>query len=185
METTQFGKHIRRLRKKAGLPLRELASKAGMSAGAISSIERQQSSPTLATMQRILQALNMDFSQFFSSQQAIDETPVFPLANMQIAEDAFRKYTFLFPQRDDVQFEMVAESISPLEKKKSEWEVHHCDVGGVMISGKKAKLEIKDQGEWLLSQGDAFYIVAEVRHRLVNLSEEPIQLISVYYPPRY
>jgi transcriptional regulator with XRE-family HTH domain len=185
VEATQFGKHIKRLRKKAGLPLRELASKAGMSAGAISSIERQRSSPTLATMQKILQALGMDFTQFFSSQQAVDETPVFAAANMQVAEDSYRKYTFLLPQRDDIQFEIVMEAISPSEKKKSEWESHPCDVGGVLFSGNQAKLEIKDRGEWALTQGDAFYIAANLKHRLVNLSDTLVQLITVYYPPRY
>lgn len=185
METKHYGKYIRRLRKKAGLTIRELATQAGTSAGAISSIERQQSSPTLATLQRILKALNMDFIQFFSEQQMSVETPVFIAKDMQSINDPYREYTIVFPQREDIKFEMLRETILPSEKRESEWEVHKCDVGGIILSGNGAKLEIKDQGQWSLSQGDAFYIAADLNHRLVNLSDSPLQLLTVYYPPRY
>ena len=50
METINVGKRIKSIRKRKGLTLQELAEKSGISATAISAIERNVSSPTVNTL---------------------------------------------------------------------------------------------------------------------------------------
>ncbi|HAL45674.1 MAG: hypothetical protein A2Y12_01695 [Planctomycetes bacterium GWF2_42_9] len=184
MEQVEHGKKIRFFRKKAGLGLRDLAKSADLSPAAISAIERGRSSPTLATLHKILKALNTDFGEFFASGQTLDNAPVFAHEDMASVSDKFRKYTIVFPKREDIQFEISMETITAFENE-CEWEVHDCDIGGVVLSSKRSKIEVEGQGEWPLAQGDAFYIKAGQRHRLVNLETAPINLVTVYYPARY
>ncbi|MFA6187115.1 MAG: helix-turn-helix domain-containing protein [Phycisphaerae bacterium] len=184
MQQAEYGKKIRLFRKKAGLGLRNLANLAGLSPAAISAIEHDRSSPTLATLHKILKALNTDFADFFSSYQTLDHTPVFAHEDMTAISDKCRKYTLVFPKREDIQFEISMETITSFEDE-CEWEVHDCDVGGVVLSSKHAKIEVEGQGEWPLAQGDAFYIKAGCKHRLVNLERAAMNLITVYYPANY
>jgi transcriptional regulator with XRE-family HTH domain len=184
MQKADYGKKIRFFRKKAGLGLRDLAKLADLSPAAISAIERDRSSPTLATLHKILKALNTDFADFFSSEQTLDHAPVFAHEDMATISDKFRKYTLVFPKREDIQFSISMETITSLEDE-CEWEVHDCDVGGVVLSNKRAKIEVEGQGEWPLAQGDAFYIKAGSKHRLVNLENTPMNLVTVYYPAKY
>ena len=175
---------LRQLRAERGESLREVARAAELSPASLSAIENGGSSPTLATMSRVLKALGTSFAEFFAPLPAADESPVFPAAEMRTVEDAHRQYTLLLPHRADLKFEMVHETLSPAEAD-SEWETHECDVGGVILHGGPARLEIEGRGEWTLRRGDTFYVAGGQRHREINLGKRPLKQITVWYPPKY
>ena len=184
MEPSQLGKQIRdlRLAKKCGL--RELGRAAEMSPAALIAIEKGTSNPTLATLHKVLRALGTDFSQFFATESSPESAPVFPPDLMRPIRDAHREYRLLFPRRRDIQFQMVTETLAPTEEE-SEWEVHDCDMGGLLLSKGELRLEFLGEGEWTLRQGFAFYVKAGQRHRARNSGRRPLQLLTVWYPPRY
>jgi transcriptional regulator with XRE-family HTH domain len=184
LEPKDLGKHLRRLRLQMGVGLRQLSSRAELSPAALSAIERGQSSPTLASLHRILAALKTDFADFFTSRPNPGNEMIFPAGEMSTLEDKYRKYTILFPKRKDIKFEAFLETIAPQEKK-SEWETHSCDMGGFIIAGGPLLFEIEGQPAWRLKKGDAFYVKANTRHRAINLGKTPIRQATVWYPPRY
>ena len=184
MESTDFGKAIQSLRTQKKVGLRELARITKMSPASIVAIEKGTSSPNLATLHKILKALGTTFAEFFVNSAEQDQLPVFYSKDMRNISDKERIYTFLFPRRLDMRFEMVHETISPAERQ-GDWEVHDCDVGGVIMSGGPARLEMDGQGQWELRKGDSFYIKAGYKHRLMNLGKRPIKQITVYDPPQY
>jgi putative monooxygenase len=51
-----------------------------------------------------------------------------------------------------------------------------------LISG-RAKLIIEGEGEWEIGPETAFYSPIGVKHRLVNIGDEPLKLVWVYCPP--
>jgi len=51
-----------------------------------------------------------------------------------------------------------------------------------LISG-RAKLIIEGEGEWEIGPETAFYSPVGVKHRLVNIGDEPLKLVWVYCPP--
>ena len=142
MGPDDLGAQVRLLRARAGMSLRELSRKAGMSAAALSAVEHGRSSPTLATLHKVLSALGTGFQDFFAGAQAPSEEPVFRRAGRREARDAHRRYEFLFPQRADVRFELVSETIAATEGRV-QWETHDCDMGGLVLSGGPARLEIE------------------------------------------
>ena len=59
------GSKLRTVREERGLSQRELAERAGVSANAISLIERDENSPSVSTLQSLAAALNVKMSYFF------------------------------------------------------------------------------------------------------------------------
>jgi len=64
-ELASLGAKLRRLRKERDLSQRDLAGHSGVSANAISLIERNEISPSVATLQRLATALSVRISYFF------------------------------------------------------------------------------------------------------------------------
>lgn len=60
------GKRVRAERLSANLTMEALAERAGISPGFIAHIERGQKFPTIRTIERIAQALNLDISELIS-----------------------------------------------------------------------------------------------------------------------
>ncbi len=65
MEKISVGSRLRAIREERRLSQRELAKKAGLSTNAISLIERDENSPSVATLQSLAAALNVKISYFF------------------------------------------------------------------------------------------------------------------------
>ncbi len=67
MDNHQIGKNIAQLRKERGLSQRELAEKAGITHSAISSIENAKVSPSVSSLQKIVNVFFVvSFRVFYS-----------------------------------------------------------------------------------------------------------------------
>jgi transcriptional regulator with XRE-family HTH domain len=66
----QVGNRIRELREQRALSLRALAEQCGLSINAISRIERDESSPTVASLHRLAGALSVPITTFFDAGDA-------------------------------------------------------------------------------------------------------------------
>lgn len=184
MDPVLVGRSLRDLRAQKKVGLRELCRMAELSPATLSSIENGQSSPTLATLHRILRVLDTDFATFFAASAQQDSGPVFPADSMTQISDGVRQCTFVFPRSTGIKFAMAKES-QPPQEGEPEWETHDCDLGAILISGGPLQLEVADRGTWTVNEGDSFYIPAGTRHRGRNLGKEPARLITTYDPPRY
>src|SRR5271155_4721898 len=68
----QLGKTVQRLRKAYSLSLSELSEQSGVAKSIISQIERNETNPTLSTIWRLSQALDVSIERFLA---ASDEEP--------------------------------------------------------------------------------------------------------------
>ena len=68
-KTFSLGAKLRAIRDERGLSQRELAQRAGLSANAISLIERDENSPSVSTLQSLAAALHVKMSYFFEDEQ--------------------------------------------------------------------------------------------------------------------
>ena len=85
----QLGKTIQRLRKAYNLSLSELAEQSGVAKSIISQIERNETNPTLATIWRLSQALDVSIERVLSSneEEAFIEKIVRPDTPILVSED--------------------------------------------------------------------------------------------------
>lgn len=176
------GQRIAILRKRCRLSIRKLAEIAKVTPGIISSIERGKTSPSIATLQKILSALDSDLATFFSGNEAAQQIPVLLRERMRVVSDRERSYTIVFPRREDIAVEMLDEQLSP-SRRRPPYETLKCDVAGYILSGELV-LEIKGKTKRTLRPGDAFYVTKGQEHRGYTV-DEPVRLITVYSPARY
>ena len=183
-EPEEIGVHLKKARTQAGLSLREVGDRCGIAASYLSNLERGGSSPTLATLTKILHALGSDLETFFANGDGAEPTgPVFRRSDMRVASDAKRRYTFVLPRREDIKAQMLDEYIMPTESAP-EFESLDCDVAGILLSG-TLELEIEGDAPLILCPGDAFYVPGRTSHRGRCLGSEPTHLITIYVPPKY
>jgi len=94
-----LGAAVRRLRTDAGVGLRQLSRLAEVSAASLTAIEKDKSSPTLATLHKILKSLGTNFADFFANSRVSSDKPVFSGKQMRHITDGHREYAFLLPKR--------------------------------------------------------------------------------------
>jgi HTH-type transcriptional repressor of puuD len=174
---------LQSLRKRCGLSIRQLAEKSGVTAGMISCVERGKSSPSLATLQKILSAMGADLAGFLSGGQGKSEGPAYPREGMRSVSDGERSYTIVFPKSPSVHIEMLDEHTYPA-KRRSPYEKLQCDVAGYVLAGSLV-LDVKGKHKQTLRPGDAFYIPKGVEHRGYVVEDAPARLITVYHPAKY
>ena len=176
---------LKEIRTKARMSLRRVADKAGIAPSYLSNLERGGSSPTLATLHKILHALGTDLESFFSEPTGLrnDHGCVFKRHEMRTAADSARRYTFLLPRRKDIKAEILDEYIMPNETNPDS-ETLECDITGTVHSG-TLELQIEDEENHVLCAGDAFYIPAGKSHCGRCLSAEPVHLTTIFVPPKY
>ena len=85
---SKVGAKLRNLRQRSNISLRQLAKLADVSVSYISSIEKNQASPTLATLRRILTALGTNFINFFSDEDNNNEQYIFRKSAMHTVTDS-------------------------------------------------------------------------------------------------
>jgi transcriptional regulator with XRE-family HTH domain len=170
------------LRQRAGLSIRQLAGRSGVSAGMISFIERGKTSPSLATLQKVLRALDTNLGTFFSGGHEDQLGPVFLREQMKTVHDDTRSYALVFPRSAGIAVQLFDETLTP--RKRPEFETLTCDVGGYVLAG-TLQLEIKGEKPRELRAGDAFYVPKGVTHRGFAAGATPVRLISLCSPPEY
>lgn len=183
VQANDAGRRLQTLRKRCGLSIRRLGELAGVTAGMISCLERGKNSPSLATLQKILNALGSDLSTFFGAGRPDMEGPVFPREGMRLVSDAERSYTIVFPKRADIAVEMLDEHLLPC-RHKPPFETLQCDVGGCVLTGLLA-LEIAGRPHRVARPGDAFYIPKGTKHRGYAIGGEAVRIMTVYSPAKY
>jgi len=179
---TAVGERIKTLREEKGFTLREMARRTGVSPASLSLLERDRTSPTLATLRKILDALGTSFGTFFAEERS-PEGPVFRAQRMRTIRDADRTITFLLPKARGVRIQCAREIFNPHEKP--EMETHQFDVGGYLAEGGPILIQIEGRGQWTMGKGDAFYVPAGTKHRAINKGKKRAILFTFYYPPRY
>jgi transcriptional regulator with XRE-family HTH domain len=182
MQKDDLGHRVQLLRQRCGLSIRQLASRAQVTAGIISCIERGKTSPSITTLQKILDAMGTDLATFFSGDAEEEPGPVFLRQRMRTISDSERSYTILLPKRAGICMEMLDEQITPGDEPPP-FETLKCDVAGYILSGVLA-LEFEGQEPQMVRPGDAFYIPRGSAHRGLAVGE-PVRLVTVYYPASY
>lgn len=185
MEPDRIIAQVIALRKQQKVSLRELARKADLAPASLSAIENGQSSPTLATVHKLLKALGTDFAGLVATlEKPVAQSPVFAGASMPVLSDRLRRYSLVLPRRAEIPMQIIDETIERTDRD-SDWEVHEFDLAGYLIKGGPLTLEIEGQGTWRIQVGDAFHVRRGLRHRASNAGGTAARLLCVTVPAEY
>ena len=179
-----IGAKLRSVREARGLSQRELAQRAGLTNGTISMIEANKSSPSVASLKSLLDALPMTLSEFFA---AVEEPP----ARVFYTADEF---TELAPggthpslrQLGDARrhaLQMLHETYPPGADTGPDMLSHEAEEAGIVIAG-CVEVTVGDQMR-VLHPGDGYLFDSRRPHRFRNTGPEPCAIVSACTPPTF
>jgi transcriptional regulator with XRE-family HTH domain len=178
-DISRVGARLKALRNKTNLSMRELALKADVAVSFISKIESGKASPTIMTLQKILEALNVSVVEFFSDDQGnkLSDNIVFKKEDMNSLKDEERQWLFAFPAESDIKVVMTYEIFDPYTKVR-EFERHLQDICGYILEG-QLTLEIPGRGIYKAERGDSFYLKSGINHIAKNEKNKVLKMIVV------
>ena len=175
-----IGPKIKRLRIRNGLTLAELASRCELTTGFLSQLERDLASPSIATLEDILEALGTSLSEFFQEER--EEKVV------------FREEDFFIDERDDCTIRWM---VPNTQKNKMEPILLELPSGGQSFpSGPHAGEEfgyvvkgsvtlVIGEQETTVRAGETFYLDGRQEHCLRNDRKTTAQILWVSTPPLF
>ena len=177
----EIGEKIKRLRLQLGLTQEELANRCELSKGFISQLERDLTSPSIATLIDILQCLGTTPRDFFSDENT--GKVVFSQNDMFEKDDEQHgKITWLVPDAQKNDMEPILVTLSggqstPVDDPHAGEEFGYVLSGSVYLHLGSRKLRVKT--------GESFYFHSSVPHYLTNDGKTPAKVLWVATPPSF
>jgi transcriptional regulator with XRE-family HTH domain len=179
--SSSLGTKLRNLRRERELSQRDLAQQAGLSPNAISLIERDAISPSVATLQRLAGALGVKMGYFFADDPA--EASVILARAGQRPAIVGQGLTIegLGAKLVAQQLEPYYITLAPQANTGREWVVH---TGHELVCCLAGQVEYKiDDHTYLLEPGDFLLFEAELPHAWCNPGPEMARLLLVLHAP--
>lgn len=171
------GKRLKSIRKRKGLTLQDLSGKSGMSATAISAIERNVSSPTVNTLASIGKALGESLSTLLGESEvryAVTRADSRPLIATDVRNAEFRSLGSGIPGQ---QFRPM---LCTLQPGSSSGDDYRNRPGDDFLHVLQGTIEVEINGDsLLLAEGDSFYCQANSPYRWRNAGNEEVRLLVV------
>jgi transcriptional regulator with XRE-family HTH domain len=187
------GARLREIREQHDLSQRQLAERAGVPHAQISMVERNHSSPSVASLRKILNGVGMTMAEFFDSEvppRRKDQVFFTPRdlidLTSKLTDDsglAPRGVLSLRQVGDSRQhnLQILHEVYEPGADTGESMLEHEASEGGIVVSG---ELEITVGADIrILKAGDAYLFNSRKPHRFRNISDRPATVISACAPP--
>ena len=175
-----IGGKIRQLRTQKGLTLEELASRSELTKGFLSQLERNLTSPSIDSLDDILEALGTNLADFFKEDKA--EQFIFRESDFFIDEREHYTIHWVVPNTQKNRMEPI---LLTLEAGGESFEVapHSGEEFGYVAEG-TVILEC-DGKKNTLRKGETFYLHGRTFHTLRNERKSTAKVLWVSTPPLF
>lgn len=178
-----IGEMVRSMREKCGLSMRELARRAGVSQPFLSQIERGVSAPSMVTIYRLAEALDILPGALLPALTPArvtvvraDEGRSIPVANR---DDAAVGRAILMQPANPL--EVIEYRIAPGQYVE-EWFSSPGELGLFLVSG-MLEVDIEGHPSERLASGDFITHPASIRHRWRLIDDQPAHVVLVIAHP--
>jgi transcriptional regulator with XRE-family HTH domain len=177
-----IGKKIKRLRQEKLLTQEELADRCELSKGFISQLERDLTSPSIATLVNILESLGTNLKEFFDEDE--DEKIVFSNDDFFEFEDNDLKYRidWIVPNAQKNAMEPILITLNKEGAYKLE-SAHEGEEFGYVLKG-NIYVHLGDK-KYKAKKGESFYYKAKKDHYISNVGKTEAKVIWVSTPPSF
>jgi transcriptional regulator with XRE-family HTH domain len=175
-----IGAKLKQLRVLKGLTQEELADRSELSKGFISQLERNLTSPSIATLTDILQCLGTDLSEFFyetpEKQIVFGKNDYFE----KIDKDLKNEIHWIIPNAQKNAMEPILLTLAPGGETYPD-NPHEGEEFGYILQG---SVQIHYGNKvYKAKKGESFYLISDTQHYLS--SKTGAQLIWVSCPPNF
>ncbi|HDT6544638.1 TPA: helix-turn-helix transcriptional regulator [Kluyvera ascorbata] len=166
---------LKNLRQERAWSLSKLAEETGVSKAMLGQIERNESSPTVATLWKIATGLNVPFSVFITPAEADGEQSFDPQQQAMVV-------TPIFPWDPELCFDHLSITLAPGALSESTPHEKGVIEHVVVIGG---QLDMCIQGEWRrLEAGEGLRFAGDLPHAYRNSGEQTVHFHSIIHYPK-
>tara|TARA_R110002110_G_scaffold13596_11_gene64803 strand:+ start:2084 stop:2635 length:552 start_codon:yes stop_codon:yes gene_type:complete len=181
-----IGYKLKSIRKQRGLSQRELAARAGLTNGTISLIEKNRTSPSVASLKSLLDAIPISMAEFFAHIEA-SEVPKFVYKADEFTEIApGAPGQVSLRQLGNVEnhsLQVLHETYPAGADTGPEFLAHQGEEAGIVIRG---SIEVTVDGHaHVLEAGDGYLFDSRLPHRFRNTSDDVCEVMSACTPPSF
>ena len=164
--SVDVGTRLRELRELRGISMRALATKSGLSANALSMIERGKTSPSVSTLYKLADALGISITAFFGTES--EKQQVIFLKSDERSRIPFTRGVF-----EGLGGEKFAGRVEPfvltLESGANSGPHSMTHTGHEFVFCLRGELEYTvEKNVFLMSPGDSLLFAAQLRHKWKN-----------------
>lgn len=174
----EIGHKIKQLRVRQGLTLEELASRSELTKGFLSQVERDLTSPSISTLEDILEALGSSLAEFFKEEKQ-DQT-VFQKKDFFVDEKDEYTVNWIVPNTQKNEMEPILIEI-PSKSKSFEVSPHDGEEFGICLEGSVMLYIGKDK--YQVKKGETFYLKGKEFHYITNENKTTAKVLWVSTPP--
>lgn len=176
----EIGHKIKRLRIKNALTLEELASRSELTKGFLSQVERDLTSPSIDTLNDILEALGTTFASFFQEEE--EEKCVFTKEDYFVDEREGCIVNWIVPNAQKNEMEPILIEIE-VGGKSQTLEPHDGEEFGFVLSGRV--ILVDGEKQTTIKKGETFYIKGLNTHYLKNEGQAVAKVLWITTPPLF
>ncbi|QEC67126.1 helix-turn-helix domain-containing protein [Panacibacter ginsenosidivorans] len=179
----QISNRIKEKRKGKKITLQQLAEEVGVTKGLISQIENNRTVPSLTVLLSIIKSLHVDLNDFFDKLDTTEpnEPLIIKASAQQSIEKEYTKGSFYYRITSFKLHGKLVDVVLYRQEKDARkgyvsTQAHEFDY---MIKG-KMQYTI-DGKKYILETGDSFYYNARKQHHTKCLSNEPYEMLVIYF----
>lgn len=175
-----IGYKIKQMRIQKGLTLEELASRSELTKGFLSQMERNLTSPSIATLNDILEALGTSLSEFFKDEK--EEKLVFHKKDFFVDERGDYTVHWIVPNTQKNEMEPILMEL-PQGGASFTMDPHSGEEFGYVLEG-CVTLECGDACH-TVHKGETFYLSGKNTHCLRNEKKTKAKILWISTPPLF
>jgi transcriptional regulator with XRE-family HTH domain len=179
----RLGPRIRGLRQARRLTLRAVADRAGVTESFLSQVEREVTSPSIATVQRIARALDLSIAQLFAEEQATGRV-VRREARRRVAYPGLKAVDEFLTTNLAGRLQVIMSVIEPGGGTGEDPYSHDSDEEVAVILEGVLDLWVADE-HYVLREGDAITFPSRLPHWNMNRGEQPVTVLFCVTPPSF
>lgn len=175
-----IGKKLKELRLQNDLTLGDLASRSEVTKGFLSQVERNLTTPSIATLEDILEALGSNLSDFFREEQ--DRQIVFSKQDFFVDEQNDYNIEWIIPNAQKNEMEPILLTLHP-HCKSHELLAHQGEEFGYVLKGSVTL--VRGSKKYKLKAQETFYMDGTQSHYLYNHSNSDAKVLWITTPPMF
>jgi transcriptional regulator with XRE-family HTH domain len=179
----ELGARIRSVRQARRLTLRDVSERAGVTESFLSQVERDVTSPSIATLQRIARALDLSIAQLFAEEPETGRV-VRREARRRVAYPGLRSIDEFLTSNMAGRLQVILSTIQPGGGTGAEPYTHDSDEEVVVVLSGVLDLWVGDE-HYVLREGDAITFPSRLPHWNMNQGDVPVTVLFCLTPPSF
>ncbi len=175
-----IGKKLKELRLQNDLTLVDLASRCELTKGFLSQVEHNLTTPSIATLQDIVEALGTNLSEFFREEE--EQQIVFSTQDFFVDEKDEYKIEWVIPNAQKNQMEPILLTLHSHEKSL-ELSSHNGEEFGYVLKGSVTL--VRGNKKYKLKAQETFYLDGSKSHYLYNHGSSDAKVLWITTPPMF